>query len=293
MRVNLGCGPVYVDSADWLNLDFVTNSKSVLQANLLEKLPVDEGSAKLVYSSHFLEHIPKPQVMHFLAECLRVLKPGGVLRLVLPDLEEMARSYLMFRDAGEHKKADFLVVEMVDQCVRRESGGELGKLYRHLRGSDGSASRTELIDFVRVRTGEQLTPLEASSRQHGEGGGLPTGLRSASYRGCHGDCSRLGFDSCSLAFHAHSARKTSAWRALARDITGFGISINFKRCWKMSASQVSQDGAPTPAQWRTSLSIRSISMQREDRAKVWSRCTWRHSSRISVKRYCISTGELQ
>lgn len=171
MRVNLGCGPVYVDSADWLNLDFVTNSKSVLQANLLEKLPVDEGSAKLVYSSHFLEHIPKPQVMHFLAECLRVLKPGGVLRLVLPDLEEMARSYLMFRDAGEHKKADFLVVEMVDQCVRRESGGELGKLYRHLRGSDGSASRTELIDFVRVRTGEQLTPLEASSRQHGEGGG--------------------------------------------------------------------------------------------------------------------------
>ena len=152
-------------------LGHYTNSKSVLQVNLPEKLPVNEGSAKLVYSSHFLEHIPKPQVMHFLAVCLRVLKPGGVLRLVLPDLEEMARIYMRFRGAGEHKKADFLVVEMVDQCVRRESGGELGNLYRHLRGTEDSASRNELIDFVRVRTGEQLTPLEVSSRQHGEGGG--------------------------------------------------------------------------------------------------------------------------
>lgn len=157
-KLNLGCGPVYVDSADWLNLDFVTNSESVLQANLLERLPVDEGSVQLVYSSHFLEHIPKPQVKSFLAECFRVLKSGGVLRLVLPDLEEMARSYLMFRDAGEHKKADFLVVEMVDQCVRRESSGELGKLYRHLRASEDSTSRTEMIDFVRMRTGEELAP---------------------------------------------------------------------------------------------------------------------------------------
>lgn len=152
ININLGCGPVFVDSPDWINLDFTAPSPAVRQANLLGQLPLGSGTAQLVYSSHFFEHIPRPEVDAFLRECLRVLQPSGVLRLVLPDLEEMARSYLALRDAGEDARADFLVLEMIDQCVRRESGGELGRLCQRLR--EASGQQTEMIEFIRERTGE-------------------------------------------------------------------------------------------------------------------------------------------
>ena len=130
LNVNLGCGPVFVDSPEWLNLDHSPTSTSVKQANLLATLPVDSNSCEVVYSSHFLEHIPREKVGLFLGECLRIMRPGGVLRLVLPDFEEMCREYLAQRNAGDHEKADFLVVEIIDQCIRMQRGGELGRVYQ-------------------------------------------------------------------------------------------------------------------------------------------------------------------
>ena len=121
--INLACGPFFIDNDDWANFDFSTTNLSVRRANLLDRLPLPSGKAELVYATHFLEHIPRRDVHNFLFECHRVLMPGGVIRLVMPDLEEMARSYLKLRDSNEHELADFLVVEMVDQCVRRHSGG--------------------------------------------------------------------------------------------------------------------------------------------------------------------------
>ena len=155
LNVNLGCGPVFVDSPKWLNLDFAPSSPAVRQANLLDRLPLADESAFLVYSSHFLEHVPRALVPGLLRECLRVLQPGGVLRLVVPDLENMAREYLAMRDAGSHDKADFVVLEMIDQCVRRESGGELGLFYRQMMAQAGD-STTPMIDYIRARTGEDL-----------------------------------------------------------------------------------------------------------------------------------------
>lgn len=155
LNVNLGCGPVFVESPSWLNLDFSPTSSAVRQANLLSRLPLADATATLVYSSHFLEHVPRAVVPALLAECLRVMQPGGVLRLVVPDLENMAREYLANREAGAHDKADFVVLEMIDQCVRLESGGELGLLYRRVNAQPGT-SAVPMIDYIRSRTGEDL-----------------------------------------------------------------------------------------------------------------------------------------
>ena len=168
LNINLACGRVFVDSPDWLNFDFAPASPTVRKANLLGRLPVADGAAALVYSSHFLEHVPRDLVPGFLRECWRVLRPGGVVRLVLPDLENLAREYLVRREAGEHDKADFVVLEMIDQCVRRESGGELGQLYRRLSGRQGDDVES-MIDYIRARTGEDLRALPAA----GGGGILP------------------------------------------------------------------------------------------------------------------------
>ena len=163
LKVNLACGGIYVAGDGWINLDYVSSSHAVGQADLLGRLTLLDNTAELVYSSHFLEHIPRDQVPHFLGECWRILQPGGVLRLVVPDLENLCRTYLYHRDQAEHSKADFVVLELLDQCVRRRSGGELGRYYQSLKPND-QADETR-IAFVRERTGEDLkqSPPRANS----------------------------------------------------------------------------------------------------------------------------------
>jgi len=153
--VNLACGDTYLNN--WLNFDFVPHSATVKQANLLSRLPLADNSADVVYSSHFLEHIPRDLVAGFLAECHRITKVGGSLRLVLPDWEELCSTYLSLRRAGgrAHEQADFLLLEMLDQCVRRVSCGELGACYTRLQAHP--EQNRSLIDFIRLRTGYDLT----------------------------------------------------------------------------------------------------------------------------------------
>ena len=91
--------------------------------NLTRGIPYPDAAFDVVYHSHVLEHIDREHAPGFLVECLRVLKPGGVLRVVVPDLEQSARSYVRLMDrpmAGivpaEHH---FVTEEMFDQMVRR------------------------------------------------------------------------------------------------------------------------------------------------------------------------------
>lgn len=152
--INLACGPVFLDNSNWINFDYVSSSKAVKKANLLKKLPLKREIADLVYSSHFLEHIPYAKVTDFLNEILRILKPGGRVRLVLPDLENMANTYVNLRKLGDHQKADFLVLEMIDQCVRNIVGGQLGVFYSKIKKHPDQYK--SMIKFIRERTGEDL-----------------------------------------------------------------------------------------------------------------------------------------
>jgi len=172
VKVNLACGRTYVRDGGWVNLDYSPANADIVQADLLGSLPFSSGSAALVYCSHFLEHIPRTRVAGFLSECWRILSPGGVIRLVLPDLEEMCQEYLAQRKAGDHEKADFVVVEMIDQAVRLRSGGELGALY-HRYAADPS-HHGEMIDYVRARNGEQLRPGVGPDHDVGNGPRGPT-----------------------------------------------------------------------------------------------------------------------
>ena len=153
-KINLACGNVFVSGDGWENLDYSARGAAVQQADLLGRLPLSDHCAALVYSSHFLEHVPRDMVIGFLEECYRVLEPNGVIRLVLPDLEELCKAYLHYRKLGEHKKADFVVIQIIDQCVRRAPGGELGRIYRELRSSCSSDS--QFLEFIRNRNGDLL-----------------------------------------------------------------------------------------------------------------------------------------
>jgi hypothetical protein len=92
-----------------------------------------------------------------------VLAPGGRIRLVMPDLEEMCREYLGRREAGEHEKADFVILELLDQCVRQHAGGELKRYYRSL---PGRANAQTMRYYIHERTGEDVDLAAIHTGQH-------------------------------------------------------------------------------------------------------------------------------
>jgi SAM-dependent methyltransferase len=62
--------------------------------DVTQGIPHDDGTVDGIYSSHMLEHLEPWAAQNLLAECHRVLRPGGTLRVVVPDLEVIVRAYL-------------------------------------------------------------------------------------------------------------------------------------------------------------------------------------------------------
>ena len=61
--------------------------------NLAKPFPYSDGSFECVFSAHVFEHIPRKQMAGLLREILRVLSPGGVMRVSVPDLDFFIRHY--------------------------------------------------------------------------------------------------------------------------------------------------------------------------------------------------------
>lgn len=68
--------------------------KSILIHDLRKRLPFPDRSVDYVYTSHVLEHLAAADARKLIEEVFRVLKPGGMVRLVVPDLAYGARGYL-------------------------------------------------------------------------------------------------------------------------------------------------------------------------------------------------------
>ncbi|HMO33792.1 MAG TPA: methyltransferase domain-containing protein [Saprospiraceae bacterium] len=177
--LNLGCGNKY--HSQWVNIDMVSNSKDVIAVNLLEGIPYPDNSFDVIYHSQVLEHIPKEKAHAFLSECYRVLKPNGILRVVLPDLESIVSEYLrLLRENIENPSLiseanyDWIMLELYDQTVRNSTGGQMaaylkrpfvpneqyvyerigfvGKSIRErfLRNSDNQKSKIKLIELNKI-----------------------------------------------------------------------------------------------------------------------------------------------
>lgn len=92
LKVNLGSGSYKLEG--WLNVDIATEDKPDLVADLTQPLPFDSESVDYLHTEDFFAALTLDQAKDFLRECRRVLKPAGVMRLLTPDLEKFARSYL-------------------------------------------------------------------------------------------------------------------------------------------------------------------------------------------------------
>lgn len=131
LKINIGCGPTgqiggfdNLDNSPSVLVNRVPGLKrllrlvgtiseeqcgadwsGVIRCDASKGLPYADESVDKIYSSHFLEHIPEERGKHVLRECHRVLRKGGVMRLVVPDLLWHARKYVAETESMVHKTA--------------------------------------------------------------------------------------------------------------------------------------------------------------------------------------------
>jgi predicted SAM-dependent methyltransferase len=92
LLVNVGAGSS--GRPGWINVDAFPAANVDCVYDCRKELPFPDGSVRGLFSEHFFEHLDyREEAPHFLAACVRVLQPGGVLRLVVPDIELYLRAY--------------------------------------------------------------------------------------------------------------------------------------------------------------------------------------------------------
>jgi len=90
--LNIGCGKNVGLGEDWLNIDGF-NPKADLLCDAARKLPFADNRFEGVFSEHVFEHFTPGQAKTFLGECQRILKPDGVIRIIVPDGELYVKQF--------------------------------------------------------------------------------------------------------------------------------------------------------------------------------------------------------
>lgn len=133
--LNLGCNSYF--KKDWTNLDFEAR-EYVYAFDLRRRLPFAEAQFDGIYISHVLEHLSIADARKLATECCRILKQGAVFRVVVPDLEFLAATYVKIcaeawtdgREALTSRNHAFLAAFILDAMVKEENDGEMNRVLR-------------------------------------------------------------------------------------------------------------------------------------------------------------------
>lgn len=108
LYVNLGSGAQ--SGPEYVNVDVVA-APHIHYIHDIKILPMfSSGTVDLLYASHVLEHIPRHELPIVLAEWKRVLKPGGILRISVPDFDNLLKIY-----AASGNDIDAIVAQLLGQ----------------------------------------------------------------------------------------------------------------------------------------------------------------------------------
>jgi SAM-dependent methyltransferase len=133
----------------------VAHGPEVQAYDLRRGLPFEAESYDAVYHSHVLEHLTPSHAAIMMHECYRVLRPGGIVRVVVPDLEGIARTYLQALDHATRSddqmavaNHQWMTLELLDQLTRQQCGGQM---WQTMQKPD-QLNR----DFIRQRMGSEM-----------------------------------------------------------------------------------------------------------------------------------------
>jgi predicted SAM-dependent methyltransferase len=106
-RLHIGCGSSGIGG--WTNIDCRETDTTDLVMNAWELIGIPHSSVEYIYARHMLEHLSPFDADRTLAEWWRVLSPGGIVHLVVPNIQYHAKQLLvMARDGSDEHEAHAL-----------------------------------------------------------------------------------------------------------------------------------------------------------------------------------------
>lgn len=100
-KLNLGSYTVMFNG--WLNIDILNHPEMYARAaelkcafmsmDLSKGIPFESNTIDLIFTSHFVEHLSFREAEYFMEHCYRILKPGGTIRVAVPDLRILVNMY--------------------------------------------------------------------------------------------------------------------------------------------------------------------------------------------------------
>ncbi len=136
IKLNLGASPIWSKNG-WHTLDHkLDESTATAIAGDAANIKLPDESCDVVFCSHVFEHIPHTRLPIVLSEINRILKPGGILRLLTPDLEIITKAYV------DKNEEFFRLAKAEDESLRTDLG--LGGMLMNFIVSPGQD--TALLD---------------------------------------------------------------------------------------------------------------------------------------------------
>ena len=171
LKINVGCGMTPTEG--WVNLDnsfslslaklktcilkllndigvieksqydymLFSKEQNIVKADATKRLPFGDETVEVLYSSHMLEHLDRGQARAFLQEAFRVLKPGGIIRIAVPDIKAKIDLYLKTGDADELIESMHTCVNKPESLLQRIKYAVIGPRHHHWMYDARSACR--------------------------------------------------------------------------------------------------------------------------------------------------------
>jgi predicted SAM-dependent methyltransferase len=167
-KLNIGCGGNILRG--WLNVDFEP-SPGAVYLDARNDWPLAAGAFDAALSEHMIEHISKADGAEMLAKIFRVLKPGGVVRVVTPDLAFIAE--LITSDSEDGRRYLATIGSLQGSALTKCDAVNLlfrgyGHVYLYSASElSDAARRAGFVDIVETRAGQPLDPIFSRAEGHG------------------------------------------------------------------------------------------------------------------------------
>jgi predicted SAM-dependent methyltransferase len=91
--LNLGSGPRGIDNESWINIDGFIDKNVQYVCDFTKKLPFDAETFDGIFCEHVLEHFDYQNGKNMVRECYRIMKNGGIIRIIIPDGQKILKAY--------------------------------------------------------------------------------------------------------------------------------------------------------------------------------------------------------
>lgn len=90
-KIHLACGKNVLSG--WENYDLIPCNENVTKIDLLQKMHFENNSIDFIFFEHAIEHFDEVDGLFIIQECSRILKKGGIIRILTPSLDTYVRRF--------------------------------------------------------------------------------------------------------------------------------------------------------------------------------------------------------